>query len=640
MTDESQANPASSGSESPATPAPTTIAQTEVISASTPPPRAWEQGFAETLAEARHELHLLSHASKFEWVNKRLILLRNAVIAFSVIVVVIIIATLCYREAWRDTLTISAFHVPEKLAERGITGEVVAQSLFDELIKRRTTVASYDAGELKGEWAEHRNDVVVPEAGFTLQSAFRYLRTLTGKEVTVNGEMQVEGEDFIITARVAGKSPREVKGKLSEWKAPLGELANYIYETTQPVVLASYWGLIAKTPEEMDALSQLIYRMSSVEPKAAPAALSVAYYAYGVALNRQNKITEALAAWEQSRTLDPEFAPPYLDAAQVLYQRDMRTSAKLYQQSATLEMSEATHVLVLSRRFTLAGNADNCQLMGEILAELEPLALSDPLSIKPNQARNLLKCEYQQAKAEAMLRNLTLLHPEVASYWNSLGTTEWTRELQPSHLQDARRAYEAGIAADKTGKSTFVRLNLSGLLAEMGEHEAALAMYKAGSDVLRQIARPGGDARIHFYRGEFKEAEALLRQQVADNANATARDFRFLGRTLEAQSRTSEALDALRAAYVRFPMYCQNYDDAAGILFKHMRDAEAFAEWEKGIAAVPKCDQTYVHFAEALIERKRVDEAKQKLQMLLKNSPESDGAAIAKDMLAGMAKPG
>jgi hypothetical protein len=49
-------------------------------------------------------------------------LLRNALIAVRVLTVVVVGAVACYREAYRQTMTIAAFDVPEKIAERGIAG--------------------------------------------------------------------------------------------------------------------------------------------------------------------------------------------------------------------------------------------------------------------------------------------------------------------------------------------------------------------------------------------------------------------------------------------------------------------------------------------------------------------------------------
>ena len=100
------------------------------------------EGLAETLHEVRHELNLLSTAHRYNWINQRLILLRNFIIAMSVSIGVIVVVVLCYREATRQTLSISAFDVPEKLSERGITGQVVAKALFDELITTSTIVGT------------------------------------------------------------------------------------------------------------------------------------------------------------------------------------------------------------------------------------------------------------------------------------------------------------------------------------------------------------------------------------------------------------------------------------------------------------------------------------------------------------------
>ena len=80
---------------------------------------AWPSGLTDTLHAVDHELKLLSHASKYKWVNERLILLRNALVALSILAIVVVTTVACYREAYRQTLTTAAFDVPESLAARG-----------------------------------------------------------------------------------------------------------------------------------------------------------------------------------------------------------------------------------------------------------------------------------------------------------------------------------------------------------------------------------------------------------------------------------------------------------------------------------------------------------------------------------------
>lgn len=292
--------------ESSAEPDTTQATEASNVTPAVPPPNpilptVRVEGLAETLHDVRHELNLISHASKYDWVNKRLILLRNALIAFSVLVVVVITVVACYREAYRQTLTIAAFDVPPKLAERGITGQVVAKILFDELVKRRDLVTTLEKGELKGAWAENRSDVAIPEAKFTLQSVFRYLRYMTGNEIAVDGEFILDGDDVTMRVRVAGKPPTVVKGKLADWETLVGDLALGVLDATQPAVVAAYLGIKAQTPEDLVALSRRLRRMSAQDPKLSGAVMSVAYdgmgMRYGVRANSTKQCSPSMRRW-------------------------------------------------------------------------------------------------------------------------------------------------------------------------------------------------------------------------------------------------------------------------------------------------------------------------------------------------------
>ena len=177
----------------------------------------------------------------------------------------------------------------------------------------------------------------------------------------------------------------------------------------------------------------------------------------------------------------------------------------------------------------------------------------------------------------------------------------------------------------------------------MGDHAAAQAAFDRGVKISRRDVQFVRDTRAAMYanNGEYREAEALFRENLTNSATVRGFTFtNFANYVLARTNRVDEAITTLRAGYARYPQYCPAYDDAGTSLFKGGRDAEAFAEWEKGIVAVPKCDLTYVYMARALIERKRLPEARQKLHALLKVSPESDGAEIAKELLAEMAKAG
>lgn len=376
------------------------------------------EGLADTLSSVRHELGLVGHSSKYDWVNKRLITLRNAILAFSVVVGVIIAMATCYHEAYRQTLNISAFDVPEYLAERGITGQVVAKALFDELIKRRKTVTTLDAGDLKEVWTKHQIDVAIPETGVSIESMFRYLRHLTGNEIVVDGEMLVNGDNITIKARVFGNPPTVASGKLDNWEWLLGQLADYVYETTQPAVLASYLGLTAKTSDDIVALSRYVVRMTDLNPRPASNAMAVAYDAYGSALMHEDKLVEALEAFNRALTYDSQYGLAVINAAEVNFRLDNRKEAStLYDRAAHMKISYATKRQALRRRVSAALNNGDCVAGETAIRHAKAFSRYDDLWERWMDARYLVECAYEEEEGVKIARRIVRLHPDSANSW-------------------------------------------------------------------------------------------------------------------------------------------------------------------------------------------------------------------------------
>ena len=604
------------------------------------PPSVRIEGLAETLHEVRHELGLLSAAHRYNWINQRLILLRNFIIAMSVIVGVAVVVTMCYREAYRQTLTISPFDVPEKLAERGITGQVVAKALFDELIKRRKTVTTLDAGDLKGAWTENRSDVAVPETKLTFQSVFRYLRHLTGNEVAVDGEMLIDGDNVTIKARVAGNPPRAVKGKLADWESLLGELANYVYETTQPAVLASYLGLTARTPQDLASLSIHIQKMMASNPKPHDSVMAVAYEAYGSALIRQDKADEALIAFRRAMSYDPEFGLAVLNAANTNFRiGDYSLSVELYKKAFQMKLPDSTRSFALRRRIAAEYNRRDCPASAAATREAYAFPKYDRKQFDFMEAHYLGSCEYEEAKGVAMLRDAITLHPESDNHWLYLGIA-YGRRPGTRFRQQAIDTYRHDIALGRA--TNFAYFNLAADLARAGETEQALAAYNDGKQKLKSET-PDTQytlATILHHKGEYHSAEDLIRRTIAKPQNATPYHYELLGEIIGRLGRFDEALVTFRTGQKLFPTYCALYDEAGKLLLKQQRTQEAFAEFDRGIAAVKKCGLPYISHARVLIEMKRVPEARAKLNELIKVAPASDGAEEAKEILATLGKAG
>lgn len=596
-------------------------------------------GLAEAVEVLRQNLDRHTRRTRYGWITNRLMVARNIVIAGGVLAALIIAPLVMLREAYRQTLTVVAFDVPQSVAQRGITGEVVAKHLFDEMILRRRAISSFDTGELKSATSARRNDIASSDGAFSLQALFRYLRTLTGREITVDGEMLLDGDNVTLVARVPGNPPRVARGKLADWERLMGGLANYVFETTQPVVLAAFMGENTRTPQDIAALSQLVQRMVETEPRIPETELAVAYHAYGEALQRQRRTDEALLAWERARAYDPKLVLPYWSAANVLFGSDPQAADALFRQAQTLPSNSTDRLGAYLQRFYIASNKRDCTTMASVLASAEQIAADRKFStvIVRMSAVHMQNCEYQQARAVNLLQNLANLHSEVATYWINVATAQARRD----RWRESHQAQLRVLAADPNKRNPFVRMNLAVTSAVLGELQQAEAYYRAGlemqsadSSLARSVL-----GTIRFYQGDYGAAEQLQRLVVADKSSVGADDFGDLAKTIARQDRVDEAIKVLRQGIAHTPQFCPNYDVAASILLRAGRDAEAFAQWDAGIALMPKCDINYLHYAQAQHARSNPAAARALLEALLRHAPLSDAAVEARPLLAAIGPP-
>jgi len=600
------------------------------------------KSLAKTLDSVDHELQLISHASKYNWINQRLILLRNALIAVSVLTVVVIVAVACYREAYRQTLTIAAFDVPEKLAERGITGQVIAKALFDELIKRRDLVTTLDKGELKGAWAENRSDVAIPEAKFTLQSVFRYLRYMTGNEIAVDGEFILDGDEVTMKVRVAGKPPTIVKGKLAAWETLVGELAQGVLDVTQPAVVAAYLGIKAETPEDLAALSKRLRRMTQQDPKLGGAVMSVAYDAYGNALRRLGRGDDARLAFTQAMALDPNNGVAVINAASAeADQRNYEEAAVLYKRAQTLHLPDSVKRNAFARRIAGASNMGDCEVARSVLMEARESPVYDALQFVPSEAAVMARCDYEEARGVALLAPYAVMHPDDVRVANVLSSIQFFRP--------ENRFYEQGIQISRDviaagANDGFIFVNLAFALADLGRIDEAREAYaravRAATGAINPRLKTVGEgffeARVHLAQKEYAKADQIFRRVIEIYPLREVRDIARYGRLKLALNQYDEAIATYNDGLKRLPKNCQLWQELGTVYATKGDVPSALATFDKGIAAVPKCGLNYNEAARLLIKQNRVPEAKQKLDALIKSAPNSDGAVIAKEILASM----
>lgn len=549
----------------------------------------------------------------------------------------------CYREAYRQTLTIAAFDVPVKLAERGITGQVVAKALFDELVKRRELVTTLESGELKGAWAENRADVAIPEAKFTLQSVFRYLRYMTGNEIAIDGEIMLDGDDATFKVRVSGKTPTLTKGKVTQWETLMGDLAGGVLEVTQPAVQAAYLGLQAKTPDDLTALSKHLRKMEIANPKPSGAVMSVAYDAYGNALRRVGRSEDALLAFAEAMSLDPNNGVAVVNAANANFElRNYDESTLLHQRAQTMKLPDGVKARALRSRVSAATNIGDCNAAALALREARASPLYEARSFVTDEVFYLAQCEFEEARAVDLVSKYYNLHPTDVGYANALLVLQSKFRPEGRYRDEGFKVARDAIAAGMDNE--YIYGNFSGYLVQAGRFDEAFEVRKRLDKLIRdpvQLERWRSDfaAWVHLYRHEYAQADVIYKGLYAKRAPREVGNFSELALVKVGLGQYDSAVALYQDGLKRFPKSCDLWHELGNAHAARRQSDDittALITFDKGIAAVPKCGLTYNAAARLLIQQGRPAEAQQKLEALIKIAPNSDGAVIAKEILAGI----
>jgi tetratricopeptide (TPR) repeat protein len=601
------------------------------------------EGLPEALQQARASLAFVGPAGRFHVANLRMVLLRNALIVLAVVAFVVGALWVGLREAYRPTMTIAAFDVPPALAARGLSGQVLAKALFDELIRRRALVTTLEAGDLKGAWAENRVDVAIPQAGFTLQSLFRYLRYATGNELSIDGEIVLDGDNATLKVRVAGKPPTVAKGLLADWERLVGDLAGGVLEVTQPAVHAAWLGQQAQTPADVAALSRHLRGMQRAHPPHSGAVMSVAYDAYGSALQRLGRSDDALRAFDEALKLDPGNGVAVINAARARFdRRDFAEAAQLYQRAQSMELPDAVKAAALRSRISGATNTGDCDAAALALADAKRSPVYQPLEFVVNEATFTARCEFEEARAIALISGAHALHPEDARLANMYAVLQILRpefRYREQGFEIARAAIAAGV------EDRFVYGNFWGRLVEAGRFEEAEQiqsrrerLYTAPGALERLRAESGPG--LHLGRGEYAKADEGLTRRFASSPPREEGHFVYWARVKTGLGQHDQAVAILRDGLKLLPRNCVLWQELGSAQAARGRPEDitaALATFDQGIAAVPKCGLTYNAAARLLIAQGRPAEAKVRLDALIKAAPNSDGAVIAKEILAGLA---
>ncbi len=177
--------------------------------------------------------------------------------ALIALAVIVMIAAAIWSAAHDDSVVIDAFRVPADIAQRGMSGDVVANQFLDRLAQLQAqTDSSRAPGTYASDWGNEIK-VEIPNTGVSIGEAYRYLAGWLGHQTHISGEVWHNESGIALTIRTAGNSSMVFEGRERDLGRLLMRAAESVYGQTQPYRYAVYLTIHGRGAEEEKILRNL-----------------------------------------------------------------------------------------------------------------------------------------------------------------------------------------------------------------------------------------------------------------------------------------------------------------------------------------------------------------------------------------------
>jgi tetratricopeptide (TPR) repeat protein len=194
--------------------------------------------------------------------------------------------------------------VPPDLAQRGLTGQVVASRILDRLSElQEQTVTGRPASTYANDWGDEIK-MEIPETGVSIGELNRYLREWLGHETRVTGEVVRTASGLQLTARAGEEAGSTIPGAEADIDALIAQSAEALYRRTQPYRYAVYLASKGRREEAIAAYAALAQ-------SGAPEDRAWAYAGWASLLQEEGRHYDAISKAQAAMVLNPNLAPPY-----------------------------------------------------------------------------------------------------------------------------------------------------------------------------------------------------------------------------------------------------------------------------------------------------------------------------------------
>src|SRR6185437_5927853 len=358
----------------------------------------------------RHDEKLRNWSQWVAHVSAVLKLAFEFVVALIVIVVGVALGAALWNAAHDDGLVIETFSVPPDLANRGLTGEVVAGKVLDRLTELQfQTDSNRAASSYVNNWGSDIK-VQIPETGVSIGQLYRYLAGWLGHETHITGEIYRDDQGIAVTARVGGAPPTTVRGTDAELDRLIQQSAEAVYRTTQPYRYAVFLDTHGKSAQARAIYNQLVAGQS----------LDDRAWAYiGLSAQRTNvaDFAGANALLHKAMAIKPDILLIYANLAgnESSLQHDEQ---QLAYARKTLELSEGggrdtSMGANDARRIALQSRSGVAQAMGDLV---EALSYNRAIAALPDENGTIESMRQNDATICAALHDRACFEAAVESF--------------------------------------------------------------------------------------------------------------------------------------------------------------------------------------------------------------------------------
>ena len=520
-------------------------------------------------------------------------------------------------------LTVAAFSVSPDLAQRGLTGQVIASQVLDAVAAMQDETNSVrPADTYESNWGDDIK-VELPQTGVSIGDLNRFLRQQLGHETRISGEVYRSPAGVAVTARVGSSAGRSFSGTEAELPQLIARAAEAVYAETQPYRHAVYAYAHGRQAEAVATYAKL----ATDGPREDRA---WAYGAWAMALYERGQLAAGRQKALQAVRSDPKlpFAYGVLQIADYNLSHPeealwaMRKEAALVDRASNVGPGGSDAARTLAHNLIYDSTGDYQRLLAGLAHLVRAGQVSSWQGVLPTEGKASYPLEYEISLAFAenhqpglaMRLVASYPHPERAIYSDS---PSGTAVIAAEDLEDWA-GMAAAIAPDieafgRAGEPAAATLH-NDLLpraayaqARMGDRVQAHALIDQTPLDCGYCLRTRG--KIAAAEHDWAAADRWFGEAVRQ---APSSPFAYVdwARALVDQGRPDAAIEQVHAARKAGPHDADAAEVWGEALLRKNDPAAAVDQFKQADEDAPRWGRNHLRWGEALARLGKADEAR------------------------------